>query len=159
MYCRAEYNRFRGGYMRKQYCKWQSLLLLAVLLIAVRSFAQSVDALSGSVLFLYKEEQRPVLDDNKKPVVKDGKEVTETHTEYGTGFLVTPDNNLMFLVTAEHVACIIKSDFRAIIHGDNDTPFDCLQRRTNWQQGCCLDFSRKRRHRGYASAPSRQGSV
>lgn len=101
----------------------QRFVLIACLLWAVRSPTQTMDQFSGAVVFLYKTEQHPVLK-NEKPVIKDGKNVLETKIKFGTGFLVTPDGSALLLVTAEHVTADIKSDFRAIVRGDNDTPVD-----------------------------------
>jgi hypothetical protein len=89
---------------------------LFVLLLAVPSFSQTMDQFSGAVVFLYRTEQ--------SPTIKDGKETMETVERGGTGFLVTPDNSTMILVTAEHVSKDLKDEFRAIVRGDNDTPVD-----------------------------------
>lgn len=53
-----------------------------------------------------------------------GKQRMESQTSYGTGFLVTPDNSTMVLVTAEHVTTVIKSGFHVIVRGENDTPVE-----------------------------------
>jgi hypothetical protein len=91
-------------------------VLFVCLLVAVPSLTQDIDRLAHTVVFLYRTEQRPV--------VKDGKRGMETDTEFGTGFLFTPDDKTMFFVTANHVASIMKPDFRATVRGDNDTPLD-----------------------------------
>jgi hypothetical protein len=88
----------------------------ALVMLTSAAFSQNLDKLSGTVVFLYKIQQRPV--------IKDGKPVVEPHIDYGTGFFATPDGTTMIVVTAEHVSSIIKSDFRATLLGDNDTPFD-----------------------------------
>ena len=68
-------------------------VLFVCLLVAVPSLTQDIDRLAHTVVFLYRTEQRPV--------VKDGKRGMETDTEFGTGFLFTPDDKSMFLVTAK----------------------------------------------------------
>jgi hypothetical protein len=91
-------------------------IVWAVFALVPISFSQSLDKLSGTVVFLYKTQQRAAM--------KDGKPVLEAQVQYGTGFFATPDGTSMMLVTAEHVASAMGSDFRATLLGDNDTPFD-----------------------------------
>jgi hypothetical protein len=98
-------------------------VLFAILLFVVPSLSQTLDQLSAGVVFLYKTEEHPVIKDGK-PVVEDGKQRTEYQTKYGTGFFVTPDNNTMVLVTAEHVATDMTSDFHAVLRVGNDTPLE-----------------------------------
>jgi hypothetical protein len=74
----------------------------AALLLSVSVFGQSIEQFSGTVVFLR----------------------TLQNQSYATGFLVTPDERTMVLVTAEHVALLMKSAFRATIRGENDTPID-----------------------------------
>lgn len=102
---------------------WQRYVLFACLLWAVPSPPQTMDQFSGAVVFLYKTEQHPALE-HGKPVIKNGKQLIETKIKFGTGFLVTPDGTTMVLVTAEHVTNDIKSDFHAVVRGDNDTPLN-----------------------------------
>lgn len=97
------------------------VFLLGCVLSAMPSLSQTLDQFAGSSVFLYRTNPNPVLK-NGKPVIQNGKKVFET--KYGTGFLVTVDDNNLFLVTAEHVAKDIKSDFHVIVRGDNDTPID-----------------------------------
>lgn len=98
-------------------------VLFAMLLFVVPSLSQTIDTFSGAVVLLHKMKPQPVIK-NGKPVVKNGKAVMEPKPEGATGFFVTPDNEMMILVTAEHVATEMKSDFRATIRDENDTPFD-----------------------------------
>jgi hypothetical protein len=95
---------------------WRGSILVASVLWAALSFSQAMDQFSGAVVFLYGAEQHSV--------VKDGKQLMETQIKYGTGFLVSPDNTTMLLVTADHVSVDVKSDFRAIVRGDGDSAIE-----------------------------------
>lgn len=103
--------------MRRRY------FLFACLLWGAPSLSQTMDAFSGAIVFLYRTEQRPALKDGK-PIIQGGKPLVESRTQFGTGFLVSPDGITMILVTAGHVAADIESDFHAVVRGDNDTPVD-----------------------------------
>jgi hypothetical protein len=91
-------------------------LIFLVFSLVVTSFGQNLDQLSIVVVYLHRTEQQPI--------IRDGQRATLLQTNYGTGFLVSPDGNSMFLVTAAHVAAAMQSTFRATIRGDNDTPID-----------------------------------
>jgi len=95
---------------------WRCSILVASVLWAALSFSQAMDQFSEAVVFVYRAEQHSV--------VKDGKQLMETQIKYDTGFLVTPDNNTMLLVTADHVSADVKSDFRAIVRGDGDSAIE-----------------------------------
>ena len=93
---------------------------VALFVSAQTSLSQTIDRLAESVVFLYRVG--PILSPDGKPVLKDGK--PENKVEFGTGFLVATDGRALILVTAEHVSAMLKSNFRATIHGQNDTPQD-----------------------------------
>jgi hypothetical protein len=95
---------------------WRRCILFTCLLSVVPSFSQTMDQFSVAVVFLYRTEQHPV--------VKDGKQLTELQAKFGTGFFFTPDGSTMILVTAEHVTSDMKTDFHAVVRGENDTPVD-----------------------------------
>jgi hypothetical protein len=96
------------------------LVLVVIFMSAPLSFSQTLDQLAEYVVFLYRVGPKLTVDG--KPLLKDNK--PEAELKFGTGFLVSPDNKTMVLVTAEHVSAIMKSDFRVTVHGQNDTPID-----------------------------------
>lgn len=91
-------------------------LAIFIALITIRLCAQTLDELAVTVVYLH------------------GSQVSARQSQAGdctcrtqvsaTGFLVTTDGANMFLVTAEHVAAVLKSDFRATLRGTSDTPID-----------------------------------
>jgi hypothetical protein len=98
-------------------------VLFVTLLFVAPSLSQTIDQLSVGVVFLYRTEQHPVTKDGK-PVIERGKQLMESQTKYGTGFFVTPDSSTMVLVTAEHVATDLESDFHTVLRVGNDTPLE-----------------------------------
>lgn len=100
------------------------LVLLICLLCAVSAFSESpIDTLSSTVVLLHILKSEPVTKGGN-PVIEGGKPLMKLVPEGATGFLVTPDDKALILVTAEHVATVIKSDFRVTIRDENDTSFD-----------------------------------
>jgi hypothetical protein len=74
---------------------------LVLLALASNALGQNLDRLAATVAFVYKP-----------------------HVGSGTAFFASADGTTLILVTAEHVSSVLKSDFRATLLGDNDTPFD-----------------------------------
>src|ERR1700730_11481069 len=91
--------------------------LLAVITYSTSTHAQqgTVQGIAHCTLLLYKAQQVAV--SNQSPVI---------NVESGTGFLVRV-SNYVFLVTAEHVAAMLRPDSHVVFDAETETPYDtCL---------------------------------
>lgn len=93
-------------------------LAWVVAMLATLAAGQNLDKISATVVYLH------------KPDVS------------GTGFFVG-DGTTMFLITADHVASLMKSDFRATLLAEHDTPFDVSSERTDRRRQRSLGVARQ----------------